>query len=51
MIESFGTEGKARILLSDETKYKDATTKAAVVEKYVKVLKTFFLDVLVLVCT
>ena len=38
MIESFGTEGKAMILLSEDARYDEAITMEAVVEKYVKVM-------------
>jgi len=40
MIESFGTEGKAMILLSEDARYDEAITMEAVVEKYVKYFRS-----------
>ena len=40
LIESFGTEGKQMILLSEDAKYDEAITMEAVVEKYVKYFRS-----------
>ena len=52
MIESFGTEGKAMILLSEDARYDEAITMEAVVEKYVKVMgQKSFQEICLVECT
>ena len=42
LIESFGTEGKTPIMISEDAKYDDGVVQEAVVEKFVKYFKAIF---------
>ena len=42
LIESFGTEGKTPIMISEDAEYDDGVVQEAVVEKYVKYFKAIF---------
>merc|ERR1711915_807878 len=42
LIESFGTDGKTPIMISEEAKYDDGVVQEAVIEKFVKYFKSIF---------